>query len=236
MSIYVVGDTKKMFPELDEGREKFLTDMPHEGENIDRLNRWYCELTGLYHLWKNSDSFYVGLEHYRRFFESIKSPKQRMKVDEAQEILEKCDMIVTEYDHGPRYTALQWFKDSKFQDGSSYILYLDKFIDVLDDKDKEGFKEYLGRHRLVQCNMFIGKRPVMDRWCKFIFSVLSRYDKLCPPSQAHGRLQGYFAEHIFGYWLEKESVPLFMAPKVEMEYVERNGVSPARVGYSTSRA
>lgn len=236
MSIYVVGDTKKLFPEMDEGREKFLTDVPHEGENIDRLNPWYCELTGLYHMWKNSDAYYVGLEHYRRFFESVKTPRMRMGIAEAQEILEKCDMIVTDYHHGPKYTALDWFKDSKFDDGSSYIVYLDKFVDVLDDKDKEGFKEYLVRHSLVQCNMFIGKRPVMDRWCRFIFGALSKYDKLVPPSKKHGRLQGYFAEHMFGYWLEKERVPLFKAPKVEMEYVERGGVYPVKTGYINAPA
>ena len=171
MAIIVVGSTKNMFPEMDEGREKFLIDVPHKGENIDRLNPWYCELTGLYYLWKNSSAFYVGLEHYRRFFASTKRAKSRMDIAEAQEILENCDMIVTEYCHGPKYTALDWFKDSKF------IYHLDKFVDILDDDDKTGFKEYLVRHSLIQCNMFIGKRPVMDRWCRYIFELLAKYKK-----------------------------------------------------------
>jgi len=226
MSIYVVGDTKKMFPELDEGREKFLTDVPHDGPNIDRLNKWYCELTGLYHLWKNSDAFYVGLEHYRRFFVSTKHPKMRMGVGEAQEILEKCDMIVTEYSHGPRYSALDWFRDSK------YLEHLEKFMDVLDERDRMGFSQYLRRHELIQCNMFIGKRPVMDRWCRFIFPVLSMYDMHWPPSESNRRMPGYFAEHFFGYWLERERVPLFKAPKCEIEYVERGGMREAPVGYA----
>ena len=70
MAIVVVGSSKNMFPELDEGREKFLIDEPHSVDNIDGRNPWYCELTGLYWLWKNSDAYYVGLEHYRRYFES----------------------------------------------------------------------------------------------------------------------------------------------------------------------
>ena len=222
MAIIVVGSTKNMFPEMDGGREKFLIDVPHDGDNIDRLNPWYCELTGLYYLWKNSDAYYVGLEHYRRFFASVKRAKSRMDIAEAQDILKDHDMIVTEYFHGPKYTALDWFKDAK------YIYHLDKFVDVLDDEDKVGFKEYLTRHSLIQCNMFIGKRPVMDRWCRFIFGLLSKYDAHWAPSEKNRRMDGYFAEHMFGYWLEKERVPIFKAPKVEIDYVLRAGIVPMR--------
>lgn len=230
MSIYVVGDTSKQFPELDEGREKFLTDIPHEGENIDPLNPWYCELTGLFHMWKNSDAFYVGLEHYRRFFLSMKYPKRRMGIDEAQKILDKCDMIVTEYNHGPRYDAARWFADSK------YTGHLERFMEVLDPETREGFNAYLHRHTLIVCNMFIGKRPVMERWCNYIFDLLVKYGKHVQLNASNRRMPGYFAEHIFGYWLEKEKVPLFKAPKVDIEYIERNGIGEATTGYVNVQA
>ena len=225
MSIYVVGATHNMFPELDEGREKFLVDIKHEGDNIDSLNPWYCELTGLYHLWKNNDAYYVGLEHYRRFFCSTKNPKQRMKTDEAAEILEKADMIVTEYNHGPKYCALDWFRDSK------YLRHLDKFMSVLTEYDRKNFGYYLKQHTLIQCNMFIGKRPVMERWCEYIFPLLEAYSKIEPLTDANRRLPGYFAEHIFGYWLAKKKVPLFEAVKAEIEYIERGGMAPAPVKF-----
>ena len=68
MKIYVVGNSKDLFLKLDNIREKFLVDQSHDGDNIDDLNPWYCELTGLYHLWKNTTDDIIGLEHYRRYF------------------------------------------------------------------------------------------------------------------------------------------------------------------------
>ena len=50
MKIYVIGGKNTKFLDFGEERQKFLVDEKHEGKNIDFLNPWYCELTGLYHL------------------------------------------------------------------------------------------------------------------------------------------------------------------------------------------
>lgn len=62
------GKTDQNGNPLDLGYQKDNT-----GENISNKNAAYCELTGLYWAWKNLDTDYTGLAHYRRHFGKKKS-------------------------------------------------------------------------------------------------------------------------------------------------------------------
>ena len=73
MKIYVIGNSKNQFLPSNNIRERFYVDQPHEGDNIDYLNPWFCELTGLYYIWKHATDNIIGLEHYRRCFLSNNS-------------------------------------------------------------------------------------------------------------------------------------------------------------------
>lgn len=52
--------------ELSKENLNILSD--NKGENISKLNPYYCEMTAMFWMWKNLDSDFYGLNHYRRYF------------------------------------------------------------------------------------------------------------------------------------------------------------------------
>ena len=198
MKIYVVGSSKNKFLPLDNIREKFLIDKSHEGDNIDFLNQWYCELTCLYYLWKHCDDEIVGLEHYRNYFWKNGKPINEQEINEE---LKKGDVICGGY----AYPA--WGDNTLRQNLNKHTKTVDLFLNVLYDKDSklcDYFKSYLDGKRIWCCNTFICKKTIIDEWCDFIFNLLVDFEEKSKigPNTNTLRREGYFSEFLFGAWLE----------------------------------
>jgi hypothetical protein len=224
MSIYVVGSTKNLFLEGDDIREKFLVDVYHDGDNIDHLNPWYCELTGLYYLWKNSTAKFVGLEHYRRFFASPSKTKRRMSKEEIEDILAKHDIITCRFRHHPKVTGFSsgydWFqKAGPADDFNAFIDIMNGKFNGLGDK----IADYTQESELVQCNMFVSTKAVVDEYCEWLFPKLAAFDKYYGISDKNRRIDGYLAEHIFGLWIRQQRLRNYTATKVEMHFLPMSG-------------
>lgn len=196
MKIYVVGSSKNRFLSLDRIREKFLVDIKHTGKNIDFLNPWYCELTGLYYLWKNTSDEIVGLEHYRNYFWKNGHPINEKEIIEQ---LKTCDIICGGFKYpcwGCRTLRPELTKHS-----NCMLPRLCEAIEKYDPKLLKAFNEYLDGQVLWCCNTFITTRKIMNEWCEFIFNLLPSFENTDDFDNTNLRRDGYLTEFLFGAWL-----------------------------------
>lgn len=199
MKIYVVGSSKNKFLPLDNIRERFLIDQPHEGDNIDFLNPWYCELTGLYYLWKHVDDDIVGLEHYRNYFWK---DGHLISEKEINEELKKGDIICGGYAYPFCKNKILYTEFNRVTKGITTLLL--KIIANHDTGLSDYFAKYLKGNRLWCCNTFIGPKKIIDEWLDFAFNLLIELEEISPigPRTNTARREGYITEFLFGAWLE----------------------------------
>lgn len=198
--------------------DKYLCD--DNGENISCKNNSYCEMTGLYWIWKNTNDKYIGLVHYRRYFlnntwrlkfrydyyvKHIDSEKENHIITKKEiEALLKNNRLAVKKSRIYRKKTLELFK---LFVGKECI---NETIDVL--KREQNFKSYmnyLNKHEFIECNMFIGEKNLINQWCEWIFKVLDSIDELHHQRTNEyycNRELGYIAEMLFGAWIEVNNI------------------------------
>lgn len=193
MKIYVVGSSKNKFLPLDNIREKYLIDQKHEGDNIDFLNPWYCELTGLYYLWKHCDDDIVGLEHYRRYF--VNGKGNLLSENEIRNILKDNDIIC-------KKCVIAKSDKNIFHIFKTHhdINIFNEFISLIEDEDfKEKIKFICNKTPVFcQCNMFICKKELIADYCMWFYYIASQ---LNTSFRKNPRIIGYISEYMFGAYL-----------------------------------
>lgn len=199
MKIYVVGSSKNKFLPLDSIREKFLIDKPHKSDNIDFLNPWYCELTGLYYLWKHVNDDIVGLEHYRRYF--VNSGNKLLSEAEIEKQLTTCDIICVKENYSKSRPVITWInKNGKRLDFDKFLIFCKHYVGQ--EYVNECWKILNGDYHCLG-NMFICKKELIDEYCAFIFDVLFMYAEAEKyfKRELPKRIMGYFTEFLFAAWL-----------------------------------
>lgn len=168
------------------------------GDNISSKNKNYCELTGIYWLWKNVKCHVVGVCHYRRYF--VKD-EDFLNKEYIEKILEDYDIIVpnssfTKYSSvGEHYEKEHHWKD---------MLLCREVI-------KEQCPDYLDAFDLcMNCNLFsvgnmvITKKDIFDSYCQWLFGILFEVEKrvdIKDYDAFQARIMGYLSERLFRVWL-----------------------------------
>lgn len=182
------------------------------GHSISEKNRSFCELTALYWIWKNSTATIVGLTHYRRLFTSrnrlgVHTP---LKVPRINDILNSHDVIL------PRALDL---KQTIYEQYAACHPISD--LDIAIDTIKSLHPQYasatsavINKTRLHAYNMFIAKKPIIDNYCEWLFSILFTMETqidIDSRDPYQKRIFGFLSERLFNIWLEHHKFKIHTA-------------------------
>ncbi|HEB7538874.1 TPA: DUF4422 domain-containing protein, partial [Campylobacter coli] len=192
------------------------------GDNISHLNRYFCELTGIYWAWKNYDKLgnpdYIGFMHYRRIFDfcgdSAKLPlngefniPELSYIDDCDKniYLNNTNIINTFLEcNGVVFKAQNINPYLHYEHAGDFLKIKDydtclKIIDKKFCKYSNASKEYNNGEVSYFCNMFVMLREDFFEYCSFIFGVLFECQRLIDIGKYNAIEQGVFG--YLGEWL-----------------------------------
>lgn len=184
------------------------------GDNISEKNPYFCELTGLYYMWKNVDVDNIGLFHYRRFLNFKNSKgfllnfpnnflnKYNIKEDTINNLLNKYDVILP-LKSGVNLNVYNHYKRSHI------ISDLDKCISIINKKYpemKDICSSFFNGHKMHLYNMFIMKKEIFNEYCNWLFDILFELEKEIQTDvekrdAVQKRAYGYLAERLFNVYM-----------------------------------
>ena len=191
---------------LTEMRIAVVTD--DTGENISKRNKQFCELTGLYWLWKHATDEVIGLEHYRRHF-LLPDDWQRRMQDHHIDVILPTPLYVAPslaQNYRERHTASDWE-------------YMTEYVRKQDQAEYNRMMDFFENTSLYSpCNMFIMRKEILDELCEWLFPILfacaehggERED------QYQNRYPGFMSERLITYYFEKNR------EKYKVVYADKN--------------
>lgn len=169
----------------------------HNSDNINDLNPYINELTGLYWIWKNSSDDFVGLCHYRRYFTD---GDNILTHERAEGKLNGHDILITT----PAVFDRSLYDILVIDSGGQKAFWLYRNLIF---REFPGFAKYLqDTNRVNPRNMFFCRKDLIDKYCEWMFPkvipIAERYREEIPRKYNNqDRLIGYFAERLMSYWI-----------------------------------
>jgi hypothetical protein len=184
-----------------------------EGDNISSRNPQYCELTGLYWMWKNVEADYYGMVHYRRYFVNphtllprVNSYDKILQSKPLENILKDYDVVLPHrrnyliesvYSHYAHSHYAEHLDVTRSIIQSNYPAYLKAFDDVMKGTSAHMF------------NMMIMSKEKFDAYCQWLFPILfeleshidiSKYDAF------QARYLGRVSELLVDVWVRTNNI------------------------------
>lgn len=177
------------------------------GDSISEKNANYCELTGLYWIWRNAkekNDEIDGIVHYRRYFTTTKQNflynyfgimPSILPYETIETSLKNYDIILPK-----RRKAIRRVREtySYFHDAED-LKILEEVIEKVSPEYIGDYRRVLNRHSYYYANMMICRHKLLEEYAEWLFRILNETEK-------HIDLNKYtdsYQKRVFGFMSER---------------------------------
>lgn len=192
----------------------------NSGYNISTKNANFCELTGIYWIWKNVSDDYKGIAHYRRYFGKSNFTNKTTKIyryDELVNFLNEVDIVLP---------YIEYFKENAKDELISYCCTLEifeKMERIIEKKYPEymdSFDAYFRNNQSTLFNMMFCRKEIFDAYCEWLFDILFELEKqvdLTKLNEYQQRLYGFLSERLLNVWVIHNQFKVKNLPIIQTE-------------------
>lgn len=188
-----------------------------EGDSIIDLNKFFGEATGIYWIWKNLMNNYdkkslIGFCQYRRLWlNGLFDKKQKNNLSSLysnllrnnNELLNSSESILLQPTVFKNINLIQDFDNLYGKN------ILEDCSNLINEKDRYEFKQFLKGNKFSICNMFITKPEIFDQYCNEMFDWINKCFIYCKNKNLlnnnNMRLPIFMVERFTAFWFQKYS-------------------------------
>lgn len=216
------------------------------GDNISAKNPSYCELTAMYWAWKNlKDIDYIGLCHYRRYFDFKYSGLNCVNnVSCLPYYMKNIPLNVIDFCKKERAAVVvkphTFFCNMKcwyaICHNSNDMKVLRNVLEKKYPNYLSAFDKMLSSNKMIAYNMFICKKNIFDDYCEWLFDILfelERYLFVNNEDNYQKRVFGFLSERLMTVYaihnrMDLKRVPVLFLSNLKNEssfkYVLRTSI------------
>lgn len=166
--------------------------------------------------------------HYRRYF---KGRENELKIKDAHiinsndvlDILDSYDVVLPKMNSFKSGSVFNEYCKNHYM--KDMILVKESIMDLCPEY-VDSFNHVMNSSSLCMCNMFIGKKIVLDGYCSWLFNILfdveSKID-ISNYSVYQKRLFGFLSERLFNVWLfhNRNSIKKYYSEVVSLDPIQK---------------
>lgn len=200
------------------------------GDNISDKNPNFCELTAQYWLWKNGiKTKYVGLNHYRRYFDFNRKKKygyffqniSEYKVNDKLLALPDLDKIFNCHDiimAKPMKYPVPLDVHYSISHNKQDLFTLRNIIADLYPDYLKSYDSVMRDNKISLCNMFIMRYETFEDYSKWLFDILFALEETItiPKSPYQSRIFGFIAERLLNVYVTHNKLRIQYYPIIKI--------------------